>query len=1027
MYPSPFSLQGNIVYQVNVPTLTTTQLSALSSQVQGMLLNELDIISYNISGEVIYGSNLLNFMEVPLDQIYTKVNEIKTELAMQGANMNAYAFANLGRFVSEITDEIIDALNLTNIETANRVTFEANLQTYLLNNITILSNPNADYNPLSLEIMDMIVEDLELDVISVIESNIPQDLALTVAALPLALSNITQEVALGDMDIEEEMFKAFAPVIHPPVLLAYSPSEDAYSDLNEQISTFISGITPETLGNPIALLAQLNSLLENIASTVSQVTSEIYSKIEANLVELSQSISEQINTNIDNYISSTVNTFVTNLDTLISNEYGVNIDDTVTLEAQLNALIGSQITDSSITFGLNVTSEEFANTYLSDLGYLGDISTPELRATLAQNLLADLSIRAGMDADFDDIATLTYYLDSDILPVVKATSEDGEVVYITNSKIYVNEDGSYEIYGGDINALDSSYTLEVSFSYYVQDSSGAISESSAVVINVDIPDNSTYFNTVLSSETIDGERTLEINSNVLVNPISFGSLNLFVDGATADSTLEFAGRTLTAQATTKPDNVEITYDGFMITSGDVDTSFVAPSLAVIQTFYAFGFENDRGDYYIEKLKFKNNILFQNIHELNSLDIDSEDLPLSDIDNDGNLEVLGSWGTDELEFGEAKQVTNINGIDVSAYGLYQVAVTFNTFAAPEIEDITDWWDASWMGASTLVELGQKLVDPTDDTSVYTEENSYKLNLRGKTVYNTETNEISGTWENKIINGVSYLVVNIDGDYSRIYTQTENGIEMTERGIPGITSEQGILYYGDNVNVDSIKALLTQVVANESFEIPEYLEDAPTDYYFTIDGYRELSEVLNTEITITNVEEQVNVIAELDTYNPLNNEELNLKSLAGDNVQNGTENDDIITLNDNTISYIDAQEGEDTLDLSSEDSNLDLASLLSNISIYNIENIDMTSDSVHILSNFTLDEFVSLTDEDNTLKVLGDGADTISLDSTQNWKQMMGTDGTTPYTDADGFHVYTTTNASSQTLKLLIEDTITVENV
>ena len=89
--------------------------------------------------------------------------------------------------------------------------------------------------------------------------------------------------------------------------------------------------------------------------------------------------------------------------------------------------------------------------------------------------------------------------------------------------------------------------------------------------------------------------------------------------------------------------------------------------------------------------------------------------------------------------------------------------------------------------------------------------------------------------------------------------------------------------------------------------------------------------------------------------------------------------------------------------------------------------MTSDSVHILSNFTLDEFVSLTDEDNTLKVLGDGADTISLDSTQNWKQMMGTDGTTPYTDADGFHVYTTTNASSQTLKLLIEDTITVENV
>ena len=42
-------------------------------------------------------------------------------------------------------------------------------------------------------------------------------------------------------------------------------------------------------------------------------------------------------------------------------------------------------------------------------------------------------------------------------------------------------------------------------------------------------------------------------------------------------------------------------------------------------------------------------------------------------------------------------------------------------------------------------------------------------------------------------------------------------------------------------------------------------------------------------------------------------------------------------------------------------------------------------------------------------------------------MTGSDGATPYTDPDGFHVYTTTNAASETLKLLIENTITVENV
>ena len=103
---------------------------------------------------------------------------------------------------------------------------------------------------------------------------------------------------------------------------------------------------------------------------------------------------------------------------------------------------------------------------------------------------------------------------------------------------------------------------------------------------------------------------------------------------------------------------------------------------------------------------------------------------------------------------------------------------------------------------------------------------------------------------------------------------------------------------------------------------------------------------------------------------------------------------------------------------------LASLLSNVSIYNIENIDAgANDATHILSNFTLDEFISLTDEDNTLKIFGEDADSIELDPEQNWTQAMEEDGETPYQE-DGFNVYYS-NQEDQQLKLLIENTITTE--
>lgn len=115
-------------------------------------------------------------------------------------------------------------------------------------------------------------------------------------------------------------------------------------------------------------------------------------------------------------------------------------------------------------------------------------------------------------------------------------------------------------------------------------------------------------------------------------------------------------------------------------------------------------------------------------------------------------------------------------------------------------------------------------------------------------------------------------------------------------------------------------------------------------------------------------------------------------------------------------------EDHIDVAS---NADLADLLQSASGLDSVSVDGT----HVLSSLDLSDYVAMTDDDNTLKVYGDETDTLTLKS-GDWSQVMlqdanGADTTTPYTDGDGFHVYTATSTEDQVIKLLIEDKVAVE--
>jgi hypothetical protein len=114
-------------------------------------------------------------------------------------------------------------------------------------------------------------------------------------------------------------------------------------------------------------------------------------------------------------------------------------------------------------------------------------------------------------------------------------------------------------------------------------------------------------------------------------------------------------------------------------------------------------------------------------------------------------------------------------------------------------------------------------------------------------------------------------------------------------------------------------------------------------------------------------------------------------------------------------------EDHMETTSSDALADLlqeASGLDSVSI----------DGNHVLSGLDLADYVAMTDEDNTLRVYGDESDSLTLDG-DDWSQVMlkdanGDDTTTPYTDGDGFHVYTASN-DDQVIQLLIQDKVNVE--
>ena len=118
----------------------------------------------------------------------------------------------------------------------------------------------------------------------------------------------------------------------------------------------------------------------------------------------------------------------------------------------------------------------------------------------------------------------------------------------------------------------------------------------------------------------------------------------------------------------------------------------------------------------------------------------------------------------------------------------------------------------------------------------------------------------------------------------------------------------------------------------------------------------------------------------------------------------------------------------------DDYINLGNVLENVSnnsfdTSNIDSVDLSTGD-HILSNLTIEDFEAMVSEDtsNTLSIDGDSGDKIKLDLSTWSKDTTDLDSNTATDNTDdGYIAYKATGTTNQTLTLLIDKDITVENV
>ena len=265
-----------------------------------------------------------------------------------------------------------------------------------------------------------------------------------------------------------------------------------------------------------------------------------------------------------------------------------------------------------------------------------------------------------------------------------------------------------------------------------------------------------------------------------------------------------------------------------------------------------------------------------------------------------------------------------------------------------------------------------------------------------------NKITNQELNAITNGLTGKINSLNAQLSQLVNNNENILEI-------INLSQIIEKLQEIVTMDSV---------NNQISIESKVTPTLTGMILTLDP--------NTgEYTLNNTfAEKFTSIGNLEIsfdYNATDSQGATDSSKATILITTDEINDTSVSLNDNGIFTFTGEK------------DINLGNILENISnsieIQNIDSIDL-SNSEHILSNLTIEDFEAMIAEDssNTLTIKGENDDIIKLDLNVWTKDENDKDNNSfEENDDDGFIAYKATGTAEQTLTLLIDKDITVENI
>ena len=572
-------------------TLLHTSNASSYSDVNDAIVDYLVTVKQGFfSDDSILGDNLTD-LSATLITLYNP-SDVNAFLAELESLANNYVYghitsvsADLFTMQATLTNTIVDAYGLelpdltfaqyqtmteeeVNAYLAAQDAFEANKVTFNNSLISVaqkLVDPNYDISDkldLAVEILENMVTIFGIDIDTLVDGNVPEDISTVMESLLTAISSLDSNTILDSIDLSSSISNAISTIINE-ISLSSSEINSLVSAKQTLIETQINTILANAIQNGTEISVEnlqttFTTIFTDLSDEISTLVNNSYSQINSALsnINLSETISATVTTLVENTISQYMTAlFETQSMSGFVQTMGLTDAELIILQEYVSTFFTETASQTTVDISLSLNTDQngIFEQVLEAVG-LEVFASETTIDTFVNELSSDLAVRFASDVDIADIANLSFELDDSVSVITTVSNLFGTTRTIEGSVVTVNSNGTYTVSNAAFANLDSSESVQVTFNYKISDGI-TTSNSQTATLNGFYNSNSSYVNpiaiyTTLSDTTIEGKRTLLLDADIEhLNYVGNTTLSIIVPDNSVDGTLSlsFGNYTLAPQ------------------------------------------------------------------------------------------------------------------------------------------------------------------------------------------------------------------------------------------------------------------------------------------------------------------------------------------------------------------------------------------------------------------------------------------------------------------------------------------------